>query len=122
MIINNSKLKKIGSIFFQIGIFLLPSAFFFSAIFILISSIISSFTYENKYLEDNWNRLFLICGLLIILSTFTHLINFANPYSELLNSELSLIGIFNWLPFFWIFWALQPYLDSSNKRRKTALF
>ena len=61
MISNNYKLK-IGSISFQIGIFLLPSIFFFSAILILISSIVSPFTHENKYWEDNWNRLILICG------------------------------------------------------------
>ncbi len=121
MISNNFKLKKIGSISFQIGIFLLPSIFFFSAILILISSIISSFTYENKYWEDNWNRSIIICGLLIILSTFTHLMSFANPYSQVLNSELSLIGIFNWIPFFWLFWTLPPYLNSAHKRRKIAL-
>ena len=39
-----------------------------------------------------------------------------------MDANLSIAGIFNWLPFFWLFWALQPYIDSKKKRKKTALF
>jgi O-antigen ligase len=33
---------------------------------------------------------------------------------------LAWIGLFNWLPFFWCFWGLQPYLLTSEKRKKCA--
>ena len=33
----------------------------------------------------------------------------------------SLVGIFNWVPFFWLFWAFQTYLDSNKKRKSAAL-
>ena len=122
MIFKFSLLKKIGSILFLIGIFILPSMLFFASICLLLAGIIGSFINKQKFFNDKWNQRFFICGLLIIISTFTHIFKLNNSYSDLLDANLSIAGIFNWLPFFWLFWALQPYIDSKNKRRKTALF
>ena len=36
--------------------------------------------------------------------------------------KLSLIGTLNWLPFFWLFWGFQPFLDSTEKRKATSIF
>ncbi len=113
--------KKLGSILFFVGIFILPSMFFFAAILLLLSGILGSFLHRDKYLKDNFNKSFFACGILIFISVLTHLTNINNPYSEILDSNLSLIGVFNWLPFFWLFWALQPYINSKAKRKKTAL-
>ena len=30
---------------------------------------------------------------------------------------LSILGLGNWLPFIWFFWAFQPYLKSESSRR-----
>ena len=34
---------------------------------------------------------------------------------------LSIVGIGNWIPFIWFFWAFQPFLYSKEKRRSFAL-
>ena len=84
------------------------------------AGLISSFTKRENYFSNNWNRSFFICGLLILISIITHLLKFNNPYGDVLDANLSIIGSFNWLPFFWLFWALQPYVDSSKKEKKAA--
>tara|TARA_B100000214_G_scaffold297854_1_gene227805 strand:- start:702 stop:1793 length:1092 start_codon:yes stop_codon:yes gene_type:complete len=33
---------------------------------------------------------------------------------------LAWLGLFNWLPFFWLFWGLQPYLLTPERRKKCA--
>ena len=35
---------------------------------------------------------------------------------------LAWVGLANWLPFFWAFWAFQPYLNSALSRRRCALW
>ena len=118
---NKSQLKKVGNICFSAGLFLLPSALFFSSILLLISSFIGCFICEKNYFKCNWNKSFFICGLLIILSSFTHSLNLNSTFKDLLDPKLSIIGTFNWLPFFWLFWSLQPYLNSEQKRKKSAI-
>tara|TARA_Y100001968_G_C19425546_1_gene754129 strand:- start:1459 stop:2583 length:1125 start_codon:yes stop_codon:yes gene_type:complete len=34
---------------------------------------------------------------------------------------LAWVGLANWLPFFWCFWAFQPYLSSVYERKRAAL-
>ena len=114
--------KNIGFIFFILGIFILPSMLFFGGIFILLAGLIGSFIHKQSYFNDRWNKVFFICGLLITASTITHLFRVNDSYSDILDSSLSIIGTFNWLPFFWLFWAIQPYIDSKKKRQTTALF
>ena len=120
MTINIQILEKIGYFLFLTGIFILPTMLFFGAICLLLAGLIASFFKRQNYFSDNWNRSFFICGLLIIASLLSHVFNLSTPYSDLLDANLSIIGSFNWLPFFWLFWALQPYIDSSKKRKKTA--
>ena len=122
MTINLKFLERVGNYLFFIGIFILPTMLFFAAICLLFAGLIGSFINSKNYFSDNWNKSFFICGLLIILSIFIHIFNLSSPYGDLLDSNLSIIGSFNWLPFFWLFWAFQPYIDSKKKRKKTALF
>mgnify|MGYP001289734902 FL=1 len=46
---------------------------------------------------------------------------FKNNYVGIWDSKLSLIGLGNWIPFIWVFWAVQPYLNSKSKRRAFSL-
>ena len=121
MNLGRHSIKDKGEILFLSGIFLLPSAFFFSVILIILSGIINSFFYKDGFFKDKWNKPFLAIGILIFISTLIHLSGLYNPYQEYLNSNLSLLGIFNWIPFFWLFWATQPYLESSKQRKKIAI-
>ena len=115
----NSKINPLNNLFY-IGLFLLPSAFSIAAILLLISLIISTFNREDKFLKDRLNIFFLTGGILMILSSFVHTFkDNLTPYE--LNSNLSWIGLANWLPFFWCYWGFKPFLNSPEKRKKSGL-
>ncbi len=94
---------------------------FVGALFLLIAGIVGSITQNKSYLSDNWNKIFFISGIIIIISLFIQIYSPNDSYSLILDSNSSLVGCLNWLPFFWLFWAIQPYINSNNKRKKTAL-
>ena len=114
-------LKKIGFILFLLGIFVLPSMLFFGALFLLLAGIVGSITNNKSYFTDNWNKIFFISGIIIIISVLTHIYSPNDSYNIILDSNSSILGCLNWLPFFWLFWAIQPYIDSKKKRKKAAL-
>ena len=117
----NSQLKKIGNICFALGLFLLPSALFLSSILLLMSASLGCFLCEQNYFKCNWNKSFFVCGILIIISSLAHTLNLTSTYRDLLDTKLSFIGSLNWLPFFFLFWGFQPYLNSKQKRRRSAM-
>ena len=110
-----------GFFLFLLGIFFLPSTLFIGILFLLPSAIIGSFLNKEKYLKDTWNYSFLIFGLLISLSALSQNFFLVNKYQEVWDPLLSIYGLGNWLPFIWLFWAFQPYIDSKSKRRTFAL-
>jgi len=114
-------LKKIGCILFLVGIFVLPSMLFFGALFLLLAGIVGSITNNKSYFTDNWNKIFFISGIIIIISVLTHIYSPNDSYNIILDSNSSILGCLNWLPFFWLFWAIQPYIDSKKKRKKAGL-
>ena len=105
---------------FYISLFLLPSAFSISAIFLIICLILSSINNIRNFLEDKLNICFLFATILLIISSIMH--NFKNNYlSYDLNSSLSWIGLANWIPFFWCYWGVQPLLSTPQERKKCSL-
>ncbi len=119
-LISKNNIKEIKKQFpekiFRIGIFLLPTAFSVSIIFIIISAIIGIKNTSSKYFQDNFNKIFIFSSVYMILSS---LYNFKFvDYSQigLENNYVFLIGLFNWIPFFFIFWGIQTYLDLPLKR------
>ncbi len=112
--------KYLVTILFHIGLFLLPSAFSISAIFLLISLILNSFIHKETYFEDKLNIFFFFGSFLLVISSIMH--NFISNYlSYDPNSNLSLIGLANWIPFFWCYWGYKPLLNNAEKRKKTSL-
>ena len=73
--------------------------------------------FEQNYFKCNWNKTFFLCGLLILFSSISHSLFLNHSYKDLLDPNLSFIGTLNWLPFFWLFWGFQPYLNSKQKRQ-----
>ncbi len=114
-------LEDYGFVFFLIGIFFLPSTMVVGILFLLPSFIIASLTRKNSFFKDYWNLPFLTFGLLILLSAISQNFLLANNYDAIWDTKLSLIGLANWIPFIWIFWASQPYLNSNSKRRSFSL-
>ena len=124
LLFNSLRKKKkavLGEILFLTGIFLLPSTLFISILFLLPSAIIGSFLQKKSFLLDNWNKPFLIFGVLIIMSALLQNFVLKNNYIDIWNPMLSIVGVGNWIPFIWFFWAFQPFLDSKEERRLFAL-
>lgn len=111
----NSQLE-LGNHLFLFGVFFLPSALPFSAIFLIISLAISLKERKLFLLKDFYNYpLFISIGL-ILFSTIN--ISFINVPSALLKYDISLIWInlINWLPTFLYFWGFQNYLVTNKQR------
>jgi len=113
--------KDYGSLLFLLGIFFLPSTMLIGVSFLLPAFVISTLLSKKSFLKDHWNLPFIIFGLLIILSAILQNYFFKNNYVGIWDSKLSLIGLGNWIPFIWVFWAVQPYLNSKSKRRAFSL-
>ena len=119
---NKYSLKKLGGISFLTGVFFLPSTLFVGGIFLLISATVGTYINKKKYLSDNWNKSFFVCGLLIVISSLKNFFFTNSLLTNEFDPKLSLIGTLNWLPFFWLFWGFQPFLDSTEKRKATSIF
>ena len=107
--------------FFYLSIFLLPSAPFISSIIFLFLAIKLSFR-KKGYFSDKWNIPFFYSGLLIIFSCFSNYINRALFYNQTYESNLIWIGIFNWIPYFWVYWLFQEYTSKPSERYKVGIF
>mgnify|MGYP001237152603 CR=1 FL=1 len=112
---------KIGKICFSLGILLLPAAFFYSSILLLIAFIIANIESTN-ILRDKWNLPLIICSILMIIVC---LISNFNPSIYLdfkSDNNLNWIGLLNWIPMFWVFWCAQYYLKTPDERIKCAFY
>ena len=110
--------NNISKNFFNIGILLIPSAISLSAFFILVALIIESFKNKNNYLKDKYNLTLLLLSFLMIMSSAIHTFTLKNIYFGKIDPILSWLGLFNWIPFFWIFWSSQYFLKSKKQREK----
>jgi len=112
---NKNKVTQFGSFCFDIGLFLLPSAFLISGFLLLFASIIG-FINQKGFLNDKWNKFLFIGSILIIISS---MVNAARLFeSEFNNFNL---GFLNWVPLSIVFFGFQYYLDSYESRRKFCL-
>mgnify|MGYP001312484018 CR=1 FL=1 len=118
---SKEKFRLVGQICFYVGIFFLPSSILLASIPFLISAIIGSFLNNKNYFNDIWNKLFFSCGILMITNILFQNFFIEDLYTEQLDPKLSFIGLGNWIPYFWLFWSFQIYLDSSSKRKKISL-
>ena len=118
---NEKTLEDYGFIFFLIGIFFLPSTIAIGILFLLPSLILASLSANKSFFKDYWNLPFLIFGLLLLISAFSQNYLLTNKYGEIWETKLSFIGLANWIPLIWVFWASQPYLNSKSKRRTFSL-
>ena len=109
---------KLANNFFYLSLFLLPSASVIAAVFLLIASFFSMGTRYKSFFQNKINYFFIISVSMMLISCFRALKGIdQNPLlQEVWDPYLSLIGLFNWLPFILIFWSYETFLDSSNKR------
>ncbi len=118
--INKIRSIDINKIFY-IGVFLLPSAPYISAILLIISGIHASVERKTSYFSDKWNLPFFIIGILMILNSLLLSSEVIPIKLDILNIKLIWAGLLNWIPYFWSFWAFQYFTFHSYQRKKIAL-
>ena len=115
------KLIKKDEIFFKVGLFLLPSAFSFSSIFILLSLLIQTYKRKKLLFQDYYNQILFWITSLMILSCLAQNLLIDEKYEFIIEKHVTWIGLFNWIPFFWIFWAAQGFLKTKKDRNDFSL-
>ena len=110
---------RFGKYSFNLGIFFLASAPALASIPILLASILGSIKRKDNFFSCKTNLSFILAGILMIFIFFIR-VNFNLDIEKSIKYN-NFIGLFNWLPFFWIFWAIKPYLSSKKERDSVAL-
>ena len=118
----SEKLFKLGQFIFYAGIFLLPSAFFISAILLLIALSIGFLINKEGFFEDSLNKYFFLGATLIIISSF---LNSIFPLliegAEITNIFSESASLFNWIPIIFGFHGFKPYLKSKHSRKNCGI-
>ncbi len=107
-----------GRKFFNVGIFLLPSAPILSAISLFISVVIGSINRKDNFFKDKWNYPLFATSLLMITGNVLRSFQLINNSVKIDNLNLWM-DLFNWLPMFYIFWACKCYLIRPKDRETT---
>tara|TARA_Y200000002_G_scaffold354526_1_gene334838 strand:+ start:436 stop:1722 length:1287 start_codon:yes stop_codon:yes gene_type:complete len=111
-----------GIKFFNIGVFLLVSAPAIAGLFFLTSIILSSLNSKLNYFQDKSNKIFIIISILLISTTFiNHFFHSNNDVLSGYQTFVNWIGILNWIPYFYCYWAFQKFLNTSVSRKNTAI-
>lgn len=111
-----------GINFFRIGVFLLPSAFSLSSIFLIIALIINTKSKKINYFEDYFNYPLFISGILILITAISnYFLNTQIPDMRFENRIQFLLDIANWIPFFYIFSSIGNYLSNTKLRREFSI-
>ena len=118
----SEKLFKLGQFCFYAGLFLLPSAFFISAILFLIALSIGFIISKEGFFEDSLNKYFFLGATLIIISSFFNsifplLINGADITSIFYEN----VSLLNWIPIILGFHGFKPYLSSRSFRKNCGI-
>ena len=100
---------NLGWTCFQLGVFFLPSSALISYLFLLVALVVGSLKRRDFYLREYWNYPLLLISFLMLVGSIRSQTGW-----------LAWLGLFNWLPFFWCFWGLQPYLLTPERRKKCA--
>ena len=122
MLTNNFlKYKKknylnIGKYSFLIGVFLLPTAFSISSLFLIFSLVLSFSKSKFCFLKDKLNLLVTIAIGMIIFSSLLNNINLIPRVLPNLENSFILLNLFNWIPPLLGFIGFQSYVKTDNDR------
>ena len=99
----------IGERLFRIGLFLLPSSALLGGLCLLAAAVIGSRGRAVPIWRDRWCQPLLLAAALMLIGAL-----------QATTGSLAWVGLGNWLPLIWAFWAFQPYLISERQRRNAA--
>ena len=122
MLINNllkyskKNYLRIGKYSFLLGVFLLPTAFAISGLFLVFSLILSFLKIKFSFFKDKINLfIFLVVGL-ILFTSFVNNINFIPTILKDLENSYIWLNLFNWIPALMGFIGFQSYIKSKEDR------
>ena len=126
--LKNGSIKLIKIIFsnlayrlFLAGILLLPSAPFLS-ILLFIYPLFNGLRINVKNIfGDKANLLLMAAGASMTIKSLITSLNFSEPLNGW-NSNLNWIGLGNYIPLFFVYFGLQPYVSNNIKREKLSKF
>ena len=99
----------IGERLFRIGLILLPSSALLGGLCLLAAAVIGSRGRAVSIWRDRWCQPLLLAAALMLIGAL-----------QATTGSLAWVGLGNWLPLIWAFWAFQPYLISERQRRNAA--
>tara|TARA_Y100001978_G_C23674725_1_gene425739 strand:- start:421 stop:1704 length:1284 start_codon:yes stop_codon:yes gene_type:complete len=105
-----------STLFFSIGIFILPSIPLFAGILFLFLLIYGVKKRKSSFFSDKWNISFFFSGIFLISSCLFITLNKSQNLKDY-DISLSWLGIINFIPFFLFFWAIQYYLINKEQIR-----
>ena len=107
---------------FYLGIFLLLSAPALSSFLLFFSILINSSKSKDSYFKDYSNIPFFFASLFMIISCIVNTFNRNSLYSDIYDIKLTWLGLFNWIPYFWLYWASKEFTQTSIQRKKILIF
>ena len=114
--------NSLANITFYLGIFLLLSAPAIAA-FLLLFSILTKYPKsKDSYFKDNSNIPFFFASIFMVVSCIVNTFNKNSLLIDIYDTNLAWLGLFNWIPYFWCFWAFKEYTITSHQRRKILIF
>jgi len=105
---------------FLLGIFLLPSIMSIGVVLILLSSIINLFLNRVNPTKNKHSSILILISILMIAACLYQTFNFDNNKIHDWDVTLTWLGLANWLPFFFLFWSSQSFLEKTTQRIKVA--
>ena len=107
---------NIGKYSFLLGVFLLPTAFAISGLFLLLSLFLSFTKIKFSFLKEKINLyIFLVIGLIIFTSLINNLTTIPTILQDL-ESYYIWLNLFNWIPALLGFIGFQSYVKSKEDR------
>jgi O-antigen ligase len=99
-------------------VFVLPASALFAGLLLLVPLIQGS-RRRAPWWRDRVNTLWMVTAALMVVGAAA--LTLRSQEVPAYPASLAWFGLFNWLPFFWAFWAFQPYLADGAARRRVAL-
>ena len=103
---------------FKLGIFFILSAPVIACCFFLLSIVIISFIEKDDFFKNKFNYPLIVCSSILLVSA---LLNTTIFKTNLIGWEeyLTWIGLANWIPLFYSYWAFQKLIPTPKSREKT---
>ena len=115
----NKKFSFTLDFLFNLGIFLLPTIPSISIILLFIASFKVLKDKSRKYSLDKFDFYLIFVSILLTINCI-HKTIFWDSNLQGWSPTLSWIGLFNFLPFFWVFYSFQGYLNDVTARLNAA--